>query len=173
MARVRSIYRAAPLLVVCWLLQPGFSEAAPTPVTSAQIKEVARDLVCLCGSCNRESLATCICTAFAVPEREVIGEALAAGETHQQIVDSFVERFGPRALATPPASGYTLLAWIGPFVGLAFGVFIVRQALLRWRRVHAATENAAGTSGSTVDLEVDANPIRQQLERELDEFDRE
>lgn len=173
MARARSICPVALLLAVCCLLQPDISAGAPAPVTSAQIKEVAKDLVCLCGSCNRESLATCICTAFAVPEREVIGEALAAGETQQQIVDSFVERFGPRALATPPASGYTLLAWIGPFVGLAFGVFVVRQALLRWRCGHLATETVTGKSGSTVDPEVDANPIRQQLERELDEFDRE
>ncbi len=161
------------MLVLCCLLQPGFSEAAPAPITSAQIKEVAKDLVCLCGSCNRESLATCICTAFAVPEREVIGEALAARQTHQQIVDSFVERFGPRALAAPPARGYTLLAWIGPFVGLIFGVFVVRQALLRWRRVHAAAEAVADPNVSAVAPEVDANPIRQRLERELDEFDRE
>ena len=172
-AQARSICRVALLLAVCWLLPLDISEAALVPVTSAQIKEVAKDLVCLCGSCNRESLATCICTDFAVPEREVIGEALAAGETHQQIVDSFVERFGLRALATPPASGYTLLAWIGPFVGLAFGVCVVRQAVLRWRRGHAATETVAAASGSTVDPEVDANPIRQQLDRELDEFDRE
>ena len=173
MARARSACRVAQLFVVCCCLQPGFCEAAPAPVTSAQIKEVAKELVCLCGSCNRESLATCICTAFAVPEREVIGEALAGGQTHQQIVDSFVERFGPRALAAPPASGYTLLAWIGPFVGLAFGVFVVRQALLRWRRGHAATETVSGTSSRTVDPEIEANPMRQQLERELDEFDRE
>ncbi len=169
----RSICRTAGLLLLCCLLQPGFAEAAPAPITSAQIKKVAKDLVCLCGSCNRESLATCICTDFAVPEREVIGEALAAGQTHQQIVDSFVERFGLRALATPPARGYTLLAWIGPFVGLIFGVFVVRQVLLRWRRGHAAGEAVADPNVSSVAPEVDANPIRQRLERELDEFDRE
>ena len=153
--------------------RPGLSTAVSTPVTKAQIKEVAKDLVCLCASCNRESLATCICTAFAVPEREVIGEALAAGETHEQIVESYVERFGPRVLATPPASGYTLLAWVGPFVGLGFGVLLVRQVLLRWRRVHTAPETVAESDGSSDSNPVDGNPMRQRLEQELDEFDRE
>ena len=134
---------------------------------------MARELVCLCGSCNRESLATCLCTAFAVPEREGIGAALAAGQTPQQIVDSFVERFGPRALATPPASGYTLLAWIGPFVGLALGVVLVRQVLWRWRRVHGTIPAGTTLDGDAVEGEcVVANPMRQRLQRELDEFDR-
>lgn len=173
MTRSSSTSRFAALLVVCVFVHPGLSTAVSTPVTNAQIKEVAKDLVCLCGSCNRESLATCICTAFAVPEREVIGEALAAGETHEQIVESYVERFGPRVLATPPASGYTLLAWVGPFVGLVFGVLLVRQALLRWRRVHTAAESVAKSDGSSDSNPVDGNPMRQRLEQELDEFDRE
>ena len=175
--RPHRLGRAASVLVLCAFLQPQGAAAAPSPVTSAQIKEVARELVCLCGSCNRESLATCICTAFAVPEREVIGEALAAGQTPQQIVDSFVERFGPRALAAPPARGYTLLAWIGPFVGLAFGVVFVRQVLLRWRRDHATPEAGVAGGGDAVDggpatgADID-NPVRQRLKRELDEFER-
>ena len=173
MTRSSSTSRLAALLVLCIFVHPGLSVAVSTPVTNAQIKEVAKDLVCLCGSCNRESLATCICTAFAVPEREVIGEALAAGETHEQIVESYVERFGPRVLATPPATGYTLLAWIGPFVGLVFGVFVVRQALLRWRRVHTAAETVAESDVSSETSPVDGNPMRQRLERELDECDRE
>lgn len=169
--------RAASVLVLCALLQPQGAAAAPSPVTSAQIKEVARELVCLCGSCNRESLATCICSAFAVPEREVIGDALAAGQTPQQIVDSFVERFGPRALAAPPARGYTLLAWIGPFVGLAFGVVLVRQVLLRWRRDHASPQISIAARDDAFDADTAAaaandNPVRQRLKRELDEFDR-
>ena len=163
----------ASLLLVGALSHPRSAGAAPSPITSAQIKEVARELVCLCGSCNRESLATCLCTAFAVPEREGIGAALAAGQTPQQIVDSFVERFGPRALATPPASGYTLLAWIGPFVGLAFGVVLVRQVLWRWRRVHGAIPAGTTLDGDAVEgKSIVANPMRQRLQRELDEFDR-
>lgn len=175
MLSARPIRCGALMLLLIGPLYPGQVGAAATEVTSAQIKEVASELVCLCGSCNRESLATCICTGFAVPEREVIGEALAAGDTPQQIVESFVERFGPRALAVPPTQGYALWAWIGPFIGLAFGVVVVRQALLRWRRGYTAAiaSTTTDSDNAVVPEQVDAHPMRERLERELDEFDRE
>ena len=46
-----------PLLL---LALPGASRAA----TSAEIKTVARDMVCLCGDCSRESLALLVVVAF-------------------------------------------------------------------------------------------------------------
>jgi cytochrome c-type biogenesis protein CcmH/NrfF len=164
------------VLLWCGFLFPQLATAAPPVVTSSQVKEVAKDLVCLCGTCNRESLATCLCTAFAVPERQTIEAALAAGDSPQQIIESFVDRFGPQALAVPPTRGYALLAWIGPFVGLAFGLVLVRGAVVRWRRAHdhlapiVLTNDASDDEKPSGDQQ-DVGKIKQRLERELDEFD--
>ena len=102
--------------------------------TSEQIKKVASELVCLCGTCNRESLATCVCSAFAIPERVVIGDMLAAGNSPDQIVASYVERFGNVALAEPPPGGVRWVSLLTPLIALIAGVLVVRAVLLRWRR---------------------------------------
>ena len=140
--------------------------AAPTP-TPEEIKGVAADLVCLCGTCNRESLATCLCTEFAVPERESIGRLLAEGRTHDEIVARYVERFGAMVLASPP-EGYDVV-WIIPFVGLLAGIVGVRQVLVYWRRDGAPP--AAPPTAPAAALR--ATPYALQLRRDLERFDEE
>ena len=144
--------------------------AEPSP---EEIKKVAADMVCLCGDCNRQSLATCVCSSFAVPERERIGDMMEAGKTPEEIVARYIDEFGVHILAAPPARGYSVIAWIGPFLGLVVGFLVVRFILRRWRDHHA---------GSTLPaLAPDARPAgsdqstfeRQRLARELEEFDAE
>jgi cytochrome c-type biogenesis protein CcmH len=132
-------------------------------ITPEEIKVVAKELVCLCGSCNRESLATCTCTEFAVPQREIIGAAIEAGKTKDEIVADFVSRYGQMVLASPPPEGYKLLAWIAPIVALVLGVALVRTVLLKWRREQPQPVSAAaGPQG-----------YNQRLQQELKDFDAE
>ena len=77
-----------------------FAAAPAFAATTEEIKDVAQELVCLCGDCNRESLATCLCTSFAVPERENIGNLLDQGKTHQEIIAEYVSTYGQIALAS-------------------------------------------------------------------------
>ena len=141
--------------------------SVPTP---EEIKKVAADLVCLCGSCNRQSLATCICSEFAVPQRERIGLFLQSGKSAEEIVTHYIAEFGVHILAAPPARGYSLIAWIGPFVGLVVGFAAVRFVLKRWRSPDTAEPAGVGATpkpaGGTSDY-------RRQLEQELGEFDEE
>ena len=135
--------------------------------TSAAVKEVAQDLVCLCGDCNRESLATCLC-GFAASLRQELNADLDAGRTRQQIIDQFVEQFGPVVLATPPAQGYNLLAWIAPAAALILGIAMVRSVLLSWRRSPTATPGIDSTSNSN---DAETTEYEDRLRRELDRFD--
>lgn len=140
----------------------GFSPVGAA--TTAEIKAVAEDLVCLCGNCNRESLATCLCTDFAVPEREAIGLALDQDQTRQQIIDGYVARFGPMALAVPPREGFNLLAWVAPFLALLFGVALVRTLLVRWK-----DQGRAPLQPKAPPADRSQDPDR--LRRELDHYD--
>ena len=161
------------LSITLFILTMGLraATAAPTP---EQIKQVAAEMVCLCGDCNRQSLATCICDDFAVPERERIGQLLTAGKSSRQIVDAYIEEFGAHILAAPPARGYSLIAWVGPFVGLIAGFFAVRAVLGRWRRLTTGStdRDAAGPAAEQGEEEEESS-YRTRLERELDEFDEE
>ena len=145
----------------------GFSPVGAA--TTAEIKAVAEDLVCLCGNCNRESLATCLCTDFAVPEREAIGLALDQDQTRQQIIDGYVARFGPMALAVPPREGFNLLAWIAPFLALLFGVALVRTLLVRWKDQGQAPLQP---KAPPADHSQDPDRLRRELENYDDRSDR-
>ena len=134
--------------------------------TREEIKTVAEELVCLCGSCNRESLATCICTEFAVPERETIGRALDQGQSRQQVIDSYVARFGSMVLASPPIEGFNLLAWAAPGVALLFGIALVRTLLVNWKGRDNETAPQPGPSAVA-----DRSQYQDRLRRELDRFD--
>ena len=157
---VRPLGAGAPtaviLIILAALCAP--ARAAPTP---EQVKAMAADLVCLCGDCNRESLATCLCR-FAMSEREEIGRLMEEGQKREEIVAAFVDRFGPMVLANPP-EGYGVV-WIIPFLVLAGGALGVRQILFHWRR--AGSAKGAPPAGDRA-----PSPLDERLRRELDGFE--
>ena len=150
-------------LLLTTFLVLGFSPAQAA--TREEIKSVAEELVCLCANCSRESLATRVCTDFAVPEREAIGSALDQGQTRQQVIDGFIARFGSKGLASPPSEGFNLLAWIAPGAALLFGIALVRTLLVNWK-VRDNDEVAQARSARA-----DRSQYQDRLRRELDQFD--
>ena len=151
---------AGALLLFALLL--GFAPARAATTTA--IKSIAAELVCLCGNCNRESLATCLCTDFAIPERETIGRALDQGQTRQQVIDGFIARFGTKGYAAPPQEGFNLLAWIAPFAALFFGIALVRTLLVSWK---GRGEEPLQTDKTPADR----SQYQDRLQRELERFD--
>jgi cytochrome c-type biogenesis protein CcmH len=83
------------------------------------------------------------------------------GWSKQQVVDALVEEFGREVLATPPKSGFDLVAWIVPGLGVAVGLgaLVLLTALWTRRRREVAAEPAPVS---------DADSAR--LERELERF---
>ncbi len=148
------------LIPLSWVLP---AQAA----TPREVKDVAGELVCLCGDCNRESLATCICS-FATSHRQELATALDAGKTRQEIIEQFVDQYGQIILASPPPEGYNLLAWIAPFAILLFGIVVVRSVLVSWRRNQGATRDGEESTGPVKSKTTD---YRERLQRELDHFD--
>ena len=151
-----------------WIVALVFWAGPATAASSEQIKAVAQDLVCLCGDCNRESLATCICS-FATGDRDRIGTDLDGGLPQQQIIQQFVDEFGPVVLATPAAEGLNLLAWIAPITLLCLGIVLVRSVLLNWRRAHVNSPEPGGKG--VADSGKQGSSHDEILRRELDQYD--
>jgi cytochrome c-type biogenesis protein CcmH len=96
-----------------------------------------------------------VCPAVTIDQTEVelaqqmqrvVREMLAQGASRQQILDFFVERYGPGVLAAPPKGGWSLLAWILPPVGVvaALGaLFLVLRSMVGHPGQHVATEPAS------------------------------
>ena len=135
--------------------------------TPEQTKGIARELVCLCGDCNRESLATCQC-GHATDLRAEIGDALDRGRTDADIVAQFVETYGQIVLATPPPKGYNLLAWITPFALMVLAAVLLRFMLVSWKKAKVADAVAPPPERATGS---DDDTYQQRLRQELRDFD--
>ena len=70
--------------------------------------------------------------------RNVIRAKLEAGETEEQIVAYFVERYGDSVLIEPPRRGVGLLVWIAPIGVLLAGGLLLWRVLRIWLRPRSA-----------------------------------
>jgi cytochrome c-type biogenesis protein CcmH len=63
--------------------------------------------------------------------KRILREKLQEGEDEGQIKEFFVARYGTSVLAAPPRTGFNLVTWIVPPIGIALGVvglfFVMRQ----------------------------------------------
>jgi cytochrome c-type biogenesis protein CcmH len=66
--------------------------------------------------------------------RAFIRRRIAAGDSESRIKAELVDQFGPAVLASPPARGFGLLAWLLPLGGLAAAALFVAVVAARWRR---------------------------------------
>ena len=57
--------------------------------------------------------------------RTVVREKLAQGESDQEILQFFVERYGARVLAEPPRRGFNLVGWVVPPSGIIIGAILI------------------------------------------------
>jgi cytochrome c-type biogenesis protein CcmH len=122
-------------------------------------------LICQCG-CN-EQLSVCSmqnCSS-ATPMRAEVRERLQKGETIDQIVESFVQRMGPKVLSAPTTKGFDLTAWVMPFLALCLGIVVVGWIVVKMVRPAPSAAGAAGTGGPA--------PVDPRVEKELREFEEE
>ena len=139
---------------------PGIAQGSGQEVTFDQVNEIARELYC--PVCPNETLDVCQ-TQACVQWRAEIREQLEQGENAEQIINTFVQRYGDRVLGTPQDPTLRALSLVTPFllagVALVVGVF----TFLRWRGQPHLEPSAPNTTPMLSD------DYRQQLERDLQE----
>ncbi len=94
------------------------SLSAQTPEEELEREAQAIDRMIMCPVCPAETIDQAQ-VEISFQMRAVIREMLAEGRPREEILNYFVERYGPDILAAPPKSGASLLAWILPIVGVA------------------------------------------------------
>ena len=93
--------------------------------------------------------------------RAFIRARIAAGDTKSEIEAKLVDQFGESVLASPPKSGFNLLAWILPLAGIALGAVVLAVLARRWSRTRAPAPVDPSSNGRA--------PLDPELERRLDE----
>ena len=131
---------------------------AATKVDEQTVQEVASQLRCVV--CQSLSVADSP-SETANQMRAIIRERLAAGDNPEQVRAYFVEKYGDWILLSPPKSGFTLLVWVVPFVGLGIGLVLVAIVVRRWSR----TPQTAAPS------QLDP-AVRERIRREMSEMDK-
>lgn len=135
-------------------------DPSPTPpaITDDQVNAIARQMYC--PVCENTPLDVCPTQACA-EWRELIRDELAQGWSEQQIKDYFVQRFGARVLATPPATGLNWLVYVIPPVAFLAGVFLLYRAFLGFRK--PGSEPLSETAPQAVS----DDPYIERIEEEL------
>jgi cytochrome c-type biogenesis protein CcmH len=109
--------------------------------------------------------------------RDVIRTKVRAGESDQQIIGYFVERYGDSVLMEPPRHGFGLLVWGAPIIVLLVGGLLLWRVSKSWlarRRTPAFVvaesapaapyRNGSSESSEAADMTA-ADRARAELER--------
>jgi cytochrome c-type biogenesis protein CcmH len=130
-------------------------------LTPDQRDELEHKIHCQCG-CTLD-VFTCRTTDFTCQvspamHQDVI-DLVRGGYNAQEIIDAFVDTYGQRVLMAPKKSGFDLLAWLTPGLGLVVAGGVLATLLRKWGNraaVHAAhSAHAAPAVPTTVDATAD------------------
>ena len=115
---------------------------------SSRFTNLNHRLMCTCGCA--EILGECnhVGCPNSAGELDELRAGIANGQSDQQILDSFVAKYGAVVLAAPTGHGFDLVAWIAPFA--VFGAALLGTILLV-RRWSVGKTVAAGANASTMD----------------------
>ena len=123
--------------------------------TDDEVNTIARELYCpVCENVPLDVCPTQACEQW----RATIREKLSEGWNEAQIKAYFVEQYGDRVLATPPAEGFNWLVYVLPPLAILVGVFILYRAIKSWRM----EAELVGPTTPAVD-----DPYVEQFEEEL------
>jgi cytochrome c-type biogenesis protein CcmH len=135
--------------------------AATHKTLDQRVQEVGAQLKC--PVCQGESVADSP-SLLAQQMRGSIRKQLEQGKSEQEVIQYFVNSYGPGIVWTPQWQGFTLFAWLVPIVLLLGGIGLLWLTLREWRAsVPASTNEDTQTSSDDAELE----PYRAQLEQEL------
>jgi cytochrome c-type biogenesis protein CcmH len=139
------------------LLLTALAVPATAQEPRASLPDVEDEVMCtICGTLLAESQSP-----QAERERALIRDLIAQGNDKEQIKDALVAEYGPRVLATPSGTGFDLLAWLVPGIGIAAAIGAIAFMLTRQRR-------RPRTGAGTPDL--DSSDL-SRLDRDMSSYD--
>jgi len=141
---------------------------------SARFKDLGHRMMCTCGcgqvllECNHvgcQSSDKMRNQLLAAIDRSGGGGNGGSGAISDDLIlQGFVQEYGPTVIAAPTATGFNRVAWIMPFVVLAFGIAFAIHVVRSWknRPAPALADGIAIPSGGELD------EFRQKARKETD-----
>lgn len=139
------------------------------PLDPAEHEKATAAILCDCG-CHPQAVRDCACGRAAEMRREIAdlmtGAADGVTRNADEVIALYVARHGEQILVAPPAHGFNLVAWLGPFFALILAVTGIGLLVRRLSARSAATPAPAGGAAAPLDP---ADPYLARLQRELEE----
>jgi len=149
------------LLLILVITPASIAFAQDSSPTDDEVNAIAKKLYCpVCESTPLDVCPTEACKDW----REQIRQMLADGKNEAEILQYFVDQYGDKVLASPPATGLNWLVYILPPVIILIGAFILFRALRAWTRPATAS---AGPGGESRDVSAAQDEYVARLEEEL------
>jgi cytochrome c-type biogenesis protein CcmH/NrfF len=111
---------------------------------NGRFDSLGHKLMCRCG-CN-QVLLECnhVGCTYSDGMRNELMAGLQRGDSDDLVLQAFVQKYGPTALAAPTTTGFNRVAWIMPFVALTGGLLLVVVIVKSWNARRAAAVVAVG-----------------------------
>ena len=88
--------------------------------------------------------------ATAEAMRKKIVEQLAAGKNKDEVLQYFVDIYGPKVLSAPKPEGFNLTAWIVPFLAVIGGGIGIYFVLDKWVFINRMEKSLAENENKPV-----------------------
>lgn len=125
------------VLGVLWFAPVPAGEAPPVaedPVLEKRMMKIAEDLRCLV--CQNQNVADSH-AELAIDFKNEIRRLLREGKTDEEVRAFMVQRYGDFVLYNPPVKTTTWLLWLGPFVLMLAGLFMLVRKLKQRNKIQA------------------------------------
>jgi len=153
------------MAVAVAVLVPSVAFAATPPRSSVSDK-----IICQCGcgavltNCPHQNCG------WGVPAKAFIDEQLVKGKTSDELVQYYVSQYGEVVLAAPTKTGFNVIGWVMPFVGLIVGAVAIYFLIGMWS-ARRDEETVPAEGATALELPDPNDPIARRLDDELRDFD--
>jgi len=99
----------------------------------SRFNDLGHHMMCVCG-CS-QILLECNHVGCTYSDR-MRGELMASldkGDSDDLVLQGFVQKYGTAVIAAPTTTGFNKVAWIMPFVALAFGFVFMVWVVRAWK----------------------------------------
>ena len=142
-------------------VNPSYAQTPQGSYDEAEAQGI--DEMLMCPVCPAESIDQAQ-VPLARQMRQRVREMLTEGASRQEILDYFADRYGQSVLASPPKSGFNLLAWVLPVFGV---VAALVAGLLVLRAMTGRNDGPAGEGVAMDPQDADLEPYLAAVDRSL------
>ena len=148
------------------LFFPNLAVMAVQGAQEESLLKTARELyaIIMCPICSGQTIGQSS-NKTSAQMRELVLKKLRQGETKEEVLQYFANKYGERILAEPTKRGFNRMLWLLPFVIVIVAVAVISLLMRRWSR---STRDSVET-----EPRLDENQKSEyltRLEKELKEF---